>query len=273
MPNANAGSPLDPDFGLSGAILLRTQSSRGSFPESSVSPDSDHLRYLENCMKLISVNVGLPREVEWHGQPVTTGIFKEPVEGAVTIRRINLDGDRQADLTVHGGPEKAVYGYPSEHYEYWRGELPDQTFPWGKFGENLTTEGLLEEALYIGDRLKVGSAVLTVTQPRLPCYKLALRFNRDDMIKRFLSSQRSGFYFSVNEEGEVQADSGHPDSNQAGSTIEFLTRDPHQVSITDISRLYFSKTLDSGLLHRALQVEALPQSWKDYLQTRAAARA
>jgi MOSC domain-containing protein YiiM len=214
-------------------------------------------------MKVISVNVGLPREVPWHNEPVTTAIFKDPVEGAVMVRHLDLDGDRQADLTVHGGPEKAVYGYPSEHYQYWRGELPDQTFPWGKFGENLTTEGLLEEALYIGDRLKVGSAVLTATQPRLPCYKLALRFNRDDMIKRFVSSQRSGFYFSVAEEGEVQA----------GSGIEFLSRDPNQVSITDIGRLYFKKNPDSGLLHRALQVEALPQSWKDYLQTRAAARA
>jgi len=128
---------------------------------------------------------------------VQTGIFKDPVNGPVTIRKLNLAGDQQADLTVHGGAEKAVYAYPAEHYEYWRKTLPEAPFSWGKFGENLTTEGLGEDSLCIGDRLRVGSAILMVTQPRMPCYKLALRFDRDDMIKLFLTSQRSGFYFSV----------------------------------------------------------------------------
>jgi len=204
-------------------------------------------------MKIISVNVGLPRDFEWKGIAVSTAIFKEPVSGPVPIKQLNLDGDHQADLTVHGGPYKAVYGYPSEHYEYWRGELPQQTFPWGAFGENLTTEGLFEDSLFIGDRVKVGSAVLQVAQPRLPCYKLTLRFERDDMIKRFLHSRRSGFYFSVVEEGEVQA----------GSTIEILSRDPNQVTIADISDLYFSKDPDPELLLRATRVTALPQSWRD----------
>jgi MOSC domain-containing protein YiiM len=148
-------------------------------------------------MRIASVNVGLPREVEWRGRSVTTGIFKSPAEGRIPVRTLNLDGDRQADLSVHGGPEKAVYGYPSEHYEFWRDELPGVHLPPGSFGENLTTEGLLETGLRIGDRLRIGSAVLRVTQPRMPCSKLGVRFQREDMVKRFLASGRSGFYFAV----------------------------------------------------------------------------
>ena len=213
-------------------------------------------------MKVVSVNVGMPREVVWKGAKVRTGIFKEPVDGAVMIRELNLDGDHQADLTVHGGSHKAVYGYPFEHYAYWRRELPDVAFSWGKFGENLTTEGLLEDDLYIGDRLQVGSAVLMVTQPRMPCYKLALKFKRDDMIKRFLKSGRSGFYFLVVEPGEVQA----------GSSIEILSRDPNRVSVADIPRLYLGQTRDAGLLQRATKLSALPENWKAELLLRARAK-
>ena len=213
-------------------------------------------------MKVVSVNVGMPREVVWKGAKVRTGIFKEPVDGAVMIRELSLDGDEQADLTVHGGTHKAVYGYPFEHYGYWRRELPDVAFSWGKFGENLTTEGLLEDDLYIGDRLQVGSAVLMVTQPRMPCYKLALKFKRDDMIKRFLRSGRSGFYFLVIEPGEVQA----------GSSIEILSRDPNRVSVADIPRLYLGQTRDAGLLQRATKLSALPENWKAELLLRARAK-
>jgi MOSC domain-containing protein YiiM len=181
-------------------------------------------------MKIVSVNVGLPRDVVWKGMTVRTGIFKEPVSGSVMINTLNVAGDKQSDLKVHGGVEKAVYGYPAEHYEYWRHELPDVTFSWGKFGENLTTEGLLENNLYIGDRLRVGSAVLMVTQPRMR-YKLALRFDRDDMIRRFLASRRSGFYFSVVEPAEVTA----------GSAVEILSRDPNAVTIADIGRRYLEQ--------------------------------
>jgi len=212
-------------------------------------------------VKVISVNVGLPREVVWNGMTVQTGIFKEPVDGPVKIRKLNLAGDRQADLTVHGGAAKAVYAYPAEHYAHWRKELPEMPFSWGEFGENLTTEGLAEDGLFIGDRLRVGSAVLTVTQPRMPCYKLALRFERDDMIKRFLTSQRSGFYLSVIEEGEVQA----------GSKVEILSRDPHRVTVVDIVRLYLRQAHDPDLLHRAMNVSALPQNWKAELPLRARA--
>jgi len=209
-------------------------------------------------MKVLSVNTGLPRDVAWKGITVRTGIFKEPVAGAVKIAPLNLAGDQQADLTVHGGAKKAVYGYPAEHYEYWRKEMPELPFPYGNFGENLTTEGLTEETLFIGDRLRVGSSVLMVTQPRLPCYKLAVRFDRDDMIKRFLLSGRSGFYFSVVQPGEVQAE----------SEIEVLSRDPNRVSVGDIQRLFLGETRDAELLSRALTVEALPRNWKVELSGR-----
>lgn len=210
-------------------------------------------------MQVVSVNVGLPREVAWKGTTVQTGIFKEPADGPVTISRLNLSGDRQADLTVHGGAEKAVYAYPAEHYEYWRKRLPDVPFPWGKFGENLTTKGLTEDALCVGDRLRVGSAVLMVTQPRMPCYKLALRFDRDEIIKLFLTSRRSGFYFSVVDEGVVQT----------GSEIEILSRDPNRVAVVDIVRLYLGQAHDPDLLRRAMNVSALPQNWKADLPLRA----
>jgi MOSC domain-containing protein YiiM len=156
-------------------------------------------------MRILSICVGQPRTVEWQGRSVETSIFKLPVTGTVTARRLNLDGDRQSDLTVHGGAAKAVYAYPSEHYPYWRGELPDADLAFGAFGENFTTEGLLESELRVGDRLRVGSAEFAVTQPRMPCYKLALRFGRLDMVRRFHKSGRSGFYLAVVREGELTA--------------------------------------------------------------------
>jgi MOSC domain-containing protein YiiM len=210
-------------------------------------------------MKIVSVNVGMPREVVWKGMTVQTAIFKEPVNSPVTISKLNLAGDQQADLTVHGGSDKAVYAYPVEHYEHWRQELPEVSFSWGKFGENLTTEGLREDTLCIGDRLRIGSAVLMVTQPRMPCYKLALKFDLEDMIKRFLTSRRSGFYFSVIEEGEVRV----------GSEVEVLSRDPHRVTVADIGRLYLGQTRDLDLLQRAMNVRALPVNWKAELKLRA----
>jgi len=210
-------------------------------------------------MKIVSVNVGLPREVVWKGSTVQTAIFKEPVAGAVAIRELNLAGDQQADLAVHGGSKKAVYAYPAEHYEYWRKQLSNVSLSWGAFGENLTTEGLWEDTICIGDLLGVGSALLQITQPRMPCYKLELRFNRDDMIKRFLVSGRSGFYFSVIERGHVAA----------GSKVEFLDRDRDGVTVSDIVRLYLGQTRDPELLQRATNVGSLPQNWRNQLLLRA----
>lgn len=212
-------------------------------------------------MQVISVNVGMPREVIWRGATVQTAIFTEPVQGQVRINRLNLTGDRQADLNVHGGAEKAVYAYPHEHYEFWRRELADDLSP-GSFGENLTIAGLAENAVFVGDRLRVGSAVLTVTQPRMPCYKLGIRLQRDDIIKRFLASRRSGFYFSVEQEGDVAP----------GATLELLSRDPEGVTVTDIVDLFVAKTPDAARLQRALRVAALPASWKTALAARAEAR-
>ena len=215
-------------------------------------------------MKVISVNVGRPRIVLWKGTQVSTGIFKAPVEGPIELKQLNLCGDRQADLSVHGGPYKAVYAYPSEHYSYWRQQLPQADLPWGAFGENLTTECLFEDSLYIGDQLRIGTALLQVTQPRVPCYKITIRFDRDDMIKRFIKSNTSGFYFSVVEEGQLAA----------GDKIEIVHRDPAAVSVADINHLYY-RTARPGiadaenLLHRAVNLEALPESWRDHLRHRA----
>ena len=209
-------------------------------------------------MKLISVNVGLPRVVRSNGDLVTTGIFKEPVAGRVMLRTLNLDGDRQADLSVHGGPSKAVYVYPAEHYDYWKGELPKMELPWGMFGENFTATGLVESELNIGDQFRVGSALVMVTEPRMPCYKLGIRFNRPDILKRFLASGRTGFYFAVLQEGEVGA----------GDSIEMIEGSKHNVKVSDITLLYTREKHNVGLLRRAMEVEALPESWKSYFQQR-----
>lgn len=212
-------------------------------------------------MKLLSVNTGLPREVTWHGRLVTTGIFKQPVEGRVHLRKLNLDGDRQADLTVHGGEYKAVYCYPDAHYDFWRRELPGRQLPMGMFGENFTTDGFREDSVHIGDRFSIGSAEVIVTQPRLPCFKLGLRFQSDDMVKRFLASGRTGFYFAVTREGEVGA----------GDEIKVIAREPNSVPVSEITRLYIAKRYaddDVASLDRALRVPALPDSWKEYFQER-----
>jgi MOSC domain-containing protein YiiM len=210
------------------------------------------------AMKLISLNLGLPRLVPQNGEPVSTGIFKEPVVGRVMLRTLNLEGDRQADLSVHGGMTKAVYGYPSEHYEFWKRELPGMNLPWGMFGENFTTEGLFESELNIGDKLRIGAATIMVTEPRMPCYKLGLKFGRTDIIKRFLQSERSGFYFAVLQEGEVDP----------GDEFELFERDRHAVTVRDITRLYVREKENLGLLQRAIQVEALPESWRRHFRDR-----
>ena len=209
-------------------------------------------------MKIISLNVGKPALVLVNDQPVSTGIFKEPIDGRVMLRTLNLDGDRQADLSVHGGPDKAVYVYPSEHYLFWKHELPEMELPWGMFGENLTTTGLLETETHIGDRFRVGSAEVKVTQPRMPCYKLAIRFERNDIIKRFLVSERTGFYLSVLKEGEVGA----------GDEFELLERNTSDVRVVDVVRLYSSDKRDLDLLRRAIASESLPNSWREHFRER-----
>ena len=211
-------------------------------------------------MKLISVNCGLPREVDWHGRPVITSIYKDPVQGRVALRRLNLDGDRQSDLTVHGGEHKAVYCYPLQHYASWKQELSGRELPLGIFGENFTIEGGPdEESAYIGDRFSVGTTEVVVTQPRLPCYKLQIRFGMDDMIKRMLANGRTGFYLAVTREGEVGA----------GDEITLLHREPDAIPVSAITRLYMARSYnedDLALLNRALNLDALPDSWKQWLR-------
>jgi MOSC domain-containing protein YiiM len=207
-------------------------------------------------MKIVSVNVGRPRLVAWRGRTVSTGIFKGPVAGRVMLRRLNLDGDRQADLTVHGGREKAVYVYPSEHYPRWRAELSDPLLSHGGFGENFTTEGLDETTVNIGDEFRVGRARVVVTQPRRPCFKLGLRFGRADMLRRFHESRLSGFYLAVLEEGEVGA----------GDAFELVRRDENNVSVADLYGLFSGDEAAPEMLRRALRIEALPEGWRSNLR-------
>ena len=207
-------------------------------------------------MRVVSVNVGLPRSVRWKGREVTTGIFKKPVAGRIPLRRLNLDGDRQADLAVHGGAAKAVYAYPLEHYFYWQEELR-QELPFGAFGENLTIEGApLEHEVAIGDRLRIGTAQLVVTQPRLPCYKLGLRFGRDDMVKRFLASGRTGYYLAIENEGDVGA----------GDRVDVVARHLARIPVAEITRVYASDRDDLATIERLLGVDALPEDWRTYFE-------
>ncbi len=198
------------------------------------------------------MNVGEPREVAWLGKTVMTGIFKDPVDSPVMLRTMNLGGDAQADLSVHGGVAKAVYAYPDEHYGFWRGELPGMALPPGMFGENFTTMGLLEETVHAGDRFRIGEAEVIVTQPRLPCFKLGMKFRRNDIIRRFLESGRTGFYMAVLREGIVAP----------GDSVELLSADAQRVSIADLVRMRLPGKIDPDVLRRARKIEALPESWK-----------
>ena len=209
-------------------------------------------------LKIISVNVSLPRGLAWNNRILLTGIFKKPVEARVRVRTMNLDGDQQADLSVHGGRDKAVYAYPAEHYAFWRDAYPSLEMTWGMMGENLTTSGLLEHDVNIGDRFRFGSAVLMVTEPRLPCHKLAAKFGSSDVSKRMLSAFRTGFYLSVVDEGYVRS----------GDAIEVVERDKNNLKVSDVVRLHTSQKANRLLMYRAIETEALPQAWKDRFSER-----
>jgi MOSC domain-containing protein YiiM len=209
-------------------------------------------------MKLLSISVGFPREVGWRGKAVRTSIFKAPVSGRVRVMRLNVNGDQQSDLSVHGGADKAIYAYPSEHYAFWRNELPGADFPWGAFGENLTTESLLEEKVHVGDRFRAGSAEFIVTQPRMPCYKIGVRFNRADMVKRFLRSGRTGFYLGVLREGDIGA----------CDSIDLVAEDDNHITVADVVGLYAADAANQDLLRRASELSALPESWRQYFRER-----
>jgi MOSC domain-containing protein YiiM len=208
-------------------------------------------------MHVASVNVGMPREVDWRGTKVLTGIFKGPVAATLPVRRLNIDGDRQADLAVHGGPDKAVYAYPGEHYGFWEERLGRELTP-GNFGENLTTEGVLEDAVHIGDEFRVGTARLVVTQPRLPCFKLGIRFGDPGMVKSFLQCGKPGIYFAVLEEGAVGP----------GDPIERLAEDESRITVVEMLRLVLDRDPDPAALRRLLGVPRLAAVWRKELEDR-----
>jgi len=203
-------------------------------------------------MKVISINVGMPKEVIWHGRTVLTSIFKEPVIGPVRVNTLNIEGDKQADLTVHGGVNKAVYTYPSEHYPYWKSNYPDLEDSWGLFGENLTLEGLLEKNVMIGDVFRIGTAEFSVTQPRMPCYKLAIRTGHNNILKRFYRSGRPGFYMNVIKEGLIEN----------GAEIITIKKNYDSVSVTDIASLGISSEVDPKLVKRAAEIDTLGPEWR-----------
>jgi len=206
-------------------------------------------------MRVISVNVGLPIKVNFGKEIVNTAIFKNPIKHRIKLYKLNLEGDKQADLTVHGGTDKAVYSYPSEHYKFWKKEIKDFEYSWGTFGENLTTEGLVEDVVNIGDKFRIGSAKVVATQPRMPCYKLAVRFGRMDIIRRFMESERSGIYFKVAQEGEIGVE----------DKIELIKSDENKVTIRDIVRLQTNGGIDTEMMNRAIKVKDLPDGWRNYL--------
>jgi MOSC domain-containing protein YiiM len=207
-------------------------------------------------MQVLSVNVGLPRTVDWNGKAVSTGLFKAPVKGSVVVRTLSLEGDGQADLSVHGGVTQAVYAYPSEHYEFWREALPGTSLRWGAFGENLSTTGLAEDEVQVGDEFRIGTVRLRATEPRLPCYKLGIRFARADIVKRFLESGRTGLYFSVLEEGQVAA----------GDAIERVRQGTESFTVADVVRLYTTERDNIELLRRAIALDGLGDSRRRYFQ-------
>ena len=204
-------------------------------------------------MKIVSVNVGMPQDALWQGKVIRTGIFKEPVTAPVAVHLTNLEGDGQAEISVHGGRDKAVYAYPEEHYSYWKEEFPEVERSWGIFGENLTTSGLDEETVYIGDRFRIGSAELHVTQPRMPCLKLGLRFGRKEIVKSFLASRRSGWYCSVDSEGIVTA----------GDTIELVDREPESVSVKEVLELHETKNPERRVLEKVVRIRGLSEAWRE----------
>jgi MOSC domain-containing protein YiiM len=203
-------------------------------------------------MKVLSVNVSMPRTITHQGRQVSTGIFKEPVAGRVRIRGTGLEGDGQADPDVHGGADKAVYAYCFEHYAYWEKRLGRDDLVHGQFGENLTVEGMVEHEVHIGDRFRIGDALLEVSQPRTPCFKLAIRMGIPDFSATFLRSCRVGFYLRVLEEGEVGA----------GDTMERTHVDPARLTVRDACRLRFLELDDRAAARRAMAVEALPSGWR-----------
>lgn len=209
-------------------------------------------------MKILSVNVSLPKEVPHGRETVSTGIFKEPITGRAMLRTTNLDGDGQADLENHGGIDRAAYAYSIQNYDHWRRELGWNEFAFGQFGENFTVEGMMENDVHIGDVFRVGDALVEVSQPRPPCFKLGIKMGMAGFPKQFLASGRVGFYLRVLEEGEVGA----------GDVFERVESDPERMTVREMSRLLFFEPKNLEGAKRALRVRALSPGWRDSFEER-----
>ncbi|MCC6699550.1 MAG: MOSC domain-containing protein [Candidatus Hydrogenedentes bacterium] len=207
-------------------------------------------------MRVVSLNVGMPKEVPGPNGPVLTGIYKSPVAGRIPLRRHQLEGDGQADLRYHGGEHKAVYAYPYEHYAYWRERLGRTDFVFGQFGENLTVEGMLESEICIGDVFAIGTARVEVTQPRQPCFKLGIRMDMPEIVKMLLESERCGFYLRVVEEGDIAA----------GDPAMRIKQDPERVTVQAVNHVRFFDKTNREVIEKALRVEALSPSWREDLE-------
>ena len=203
-------------------------------------------------MKLLSVNVSLPKEIPYKGKTVTTGIFKESVNSRVMLKSLNLVGDGQADLVGHGGIYKAVYVYSIENFEYWKNELGRNDFTYGQFGENFTVEGMLEDAIFIGDIYRVGDTLVEVTQPRVPCFKLGIKMDMPKFLKLFLASGRVGFYLRVLEEGEVGA----------GDVFDRVKVNLERLSVREINHLLYFDQGNLPGVRKALRIKALSPGWR-----------
>src|SRR5262252_239453 len=202
--------------------------------------------------KLLSVNVGLPRDVAWHGRIVRTGIWKDPVHGRRRVKRLNVEGDGQADLGGHGGEQRAVFVYQIESYRYWEERLGRSDFTHGQFGENFTIEELPDDEVCVGDRYRIGTALFEVTQPRVTCYRIGLRMNEPRMPALLTSSGRPGFYLRVLQEGEVGA----------GDEIVKVGEADEQMTVAEINALLYSANHSPDRLERALRIEALSPGWR-----------
>ncbi|WP_046242577.1 MOSC domain-containing protein [Hymenobacter terrenus] len=214
-------------------------------------------------MQILSVNIGLPQQYTWRGKSIETSIFKAPTTDLVAVHPEHLAGYGQADLRVHGGPDKAVYSYPTEHYGYWAPYIPAALLTPGAFGENLTTQGLLESEVRVGDCFRAGTAVLIAVQPRMPCFKLGLRLNDEHLVKRFLEARRSGIYFRVVQTGTLRA----------GDALTLVQPATHAVTIQQVVEAYYAHASekDAALLRTIVEVRELPTSLKSQFRTMLAA--
>ena len=213
---------------------------------------------MDNGMQVLHVNRALPRTLAINGKDVSTGIYKQQALGPVRVHKLGLDGDGQADLTVHGGIHQAVYAYPAEHYGHWQDALSEPSFPPGTFGENLTLSGLMETEVCIGDVHRIGETVLQVTSPRIPCFKLGHKLGRPDILKPFLQSGRCGFYYRVLEEGALAA----------GDPVELVARDPRGVTVRALLGLYRLGEGDRDAIRTALLIDALSPLVRKDLEAR-----